>query len=152
MRTFTHHSNEGKKNIYVMYVYDCNAIPNTSTKNISNKETIRAFTKLTEDLKSQGINPCYNITDNKASTTLKLTMKTMNIKYQLVPPSNHRGKNAEIEIQTFKNHFMAGLCSLEKYFHLQLLDRLLQQATISLRLLMQSITLLHISAYTHIFG
>ena len=41
-------------------------------------------------------------------------MKSMNIKYQLVPPSNHRANNAERAIQTFKNHFIAGLCSVDK--------------------------------------
>ena len=76
----------------------------------------------------------------------------MNIKYQLVPPSNHRAYNAEIVIQTFKKHFIAGLCSIEKCFHLQLWYRLLQQATISLNLFRQSRTFPHISAYTHIFG
>ena len=78
-------------------------------------------------------------------------MKTINIKYYLVPSSNHRSNNAEIEIKTFKNHFIAELCNVDKYFHLKLWDRLLQQATISIKLLRQSRTLPHISAYTHIF-
>ena len=54
--------------------------------------------------------------DNEASTTLNLTMATMNIKYQLVTPSNHRAKNVEREIQTFNNHFIAGLCIVENIF------------------------------------
>ena len=72
--------------------------------------------------------------DNEVSTALKLTMTTMNLKYQLVPPSNHRANNAERVIQTFKNHFIAELCSLDKGFHIQLWDILIQQATISLNL------------------
>ena len=103
-------------------------------------------------LKSQGIHPGFHFMDNKASTALNLAMTTINIKYQLVPTSNHRGNNAEREIQTFKNHCIAILCSVEKYFHLQLCDRLLQQETISLNLPRKSRTLPHISAYTHIFG
>ena len=145
-------SSRGGKYIYVMYVYDCNAILTTEMNNICNKETIRAFTSLTEDSKSQGVNPCFHFMDNEASTALKLTMTTMNIKYQLLPPSNHRANNAERAIQTFKNHFIAGMCSVDKYFHLQFWDRILQQATISLNLLRQSRTLPHISAYTQIFG
>ena len=90
--------------------------------------------------------------DNEVSNALNLTMNTMNLKYQLIPPSNNRAKNAERVIQTFKNHFIAGLCSVDKDFHLQLWDRILQQSTISLNFLRQSITLPHISAYTHIFG
>ena len=52
--------------------------------------------------------------DNEASNALKMTMTSMNIKYQLVPPSNNRVKNAERTIQTFKNHFIAVMCSIEK--------------------------------------
>ena len=64
-------------------------------KNRSDKETIRDFTSLTEDLKSRGINPGFHFMENEAYTALKLTMTTMKIKYQLVPPSNHRANNAE---------------------------------------------------------
>ena len=70
---------------------------------------IRVFTDLTEDLKRHRINPGFHFMDNGASTALKMTMTSMNIKYQLVPPINHRAKNAEIAIQTSKNHFIAGL-------------------------------------------
>ena len=90
--------------------------------------------------------------DNEASTALKLKMTTVNIKYQLVPPINHRSNNAERWIQTFNNHLISVLCSIDKYFHLQLWDRILQQAKISINLLRKLITLPHISAYTHIFG
>ena len=86
--------------------------------------------------------------DNEASTALNMTMTTMNINYQLVSPSNHRENNAERLVQTFKNHFIAVLCSVDKDFHLQLWDILLQQERISLNLLRQSRTLPRLSAYT----
>ena len=79
--------------------------------------------------------------DNEASTALNMTMNTMNINYQLVSPSNHRENNAERLVQTFKNHFIAVLCSVDKDFHLQLWDILLQQERISLNLLRQSRTI-----------
>ena len=88
--------------------------------------------------------------DNEAYTALNLTMTNMNIKYQLTPPRNHIAKNAERAIQKFKNNFIAGLCSIDKYFNLQLWDIILQQTKISLNLLRQSITLPHMSAYSHI--
>ena len=135
-----------------MYVYDCNDILTIETKNTSDKEMIRAFTSLTEDLKIRVIHPGLHLMDNKTSTTLKLTMMNMNIKQQLVPPINHISNNAEREIQTFKNHYIAGLYSVDKYFHLQSWYRLLQQEKNSLKLLRKSTTLPHISAYTHIFG
>ena len=134
MQTFPQHFNKGKK-IHVMYVYDCNVILTTATKNRSDKEMIRDFKSLTEDLKIRGIHPGFHFMDNEAYNALNLTKITMKIKYQLVPPINHRENNAEREIQTFRNHFIAGLCSVDKYFHLQLWDRLLQKAKISLNLL-----------------
>ena len=75
---------------------------------------IRYFKSSTMHLKSRGINPGLNFMDNEVSTALKITMIYMNIKYQLVPPSNHRANNAERLIQTFNNHFIAGLCSVDK--------------------------------------
>ena len=101
-----------------MYVYDCNSILTTATKNRSDKEMISSFTTLTEDLKILGIQTGFHFMDNEASAGLKLTTKTMNIKYQLVPPSNHRANNTERVVKTFKNHFIAGLCSVDKDFHL----------------------------------
>ena len=135
-----------------MYVYDCNEIITTEIKNTSDKEMIRAFISLIEYTKIQGIHPGFHFMDNEESTTLNMKMTTMGIKYQLVPPSNQRAKNSERAIQNFKNHFISGLCSVEKDLNLQLWDRLLKQATISLKLLRQSITLPPISAYTHIYG
>ena len=111
-----------------MYVYYCNYILTTSMKNISDKDTIRAFTSLTEDLKIQGINPGFHFMYNKSSTTLKMTMNYMNIKYQLVPPSNHRANNTEIDIQTFKKPFIKVMCRVDKDFHIQLWEIFLQQA------------------------
>ena len=130
-------SSRGNNYIYVMYVYDCNTILTTATKNIRDKEMMRAFTSLTGDLKTPGIKSGFHFMDNEESIALNLTMTTMKIKYQLVPPRNHRGNNSERAIQNLKNHFIAGLYSVDKYFHLQLWDRILQQEKISLKLIRQ---------------
>ena len=50
-RRFPTTSIRGDKYIYVMYVYDFNAILTTEMKNRSNKYMIRVFKSLTEDLK-----------------------------------------------------------------------------------------------------
>ena len=75
---------------------------------------IQSFTYLTEDFKRREINLGFHFMDNEASTALKRTMTSTNINYKLVPPSNHIAKNTERAIQTFKNHFIVGLCSIEK--------------------------------------
>ena len=76
-----------------MYVYSCNVNMTTATKNWSDKKMIRAFTSFTTDLKSRVINPGLNFMDNKLSTAPKTSMDTMDINYQLPPPSNHTVKN-----------------------------------------------------------
>ena len=108
-----------------MYVYDYNAILTTVMKIRSDREVIRFFTYLTEDLKIHGIDPCFNFMNNDASTALKITMTSVNIHYHSVTPNNQRSKTVERDIQTFKNHFIAGMCSVEKDFHLQMWYRLL---------------------------
>ena len=46
---------------------------------------IQAFTELTEDLKIRGIKPGFHFMDKESPKGLKMTVPTMNIKYQLVP-------------------------------------------------------------------
>jgi hypothetical protein len=48
--------------------------------------------------------------------------------YQLVPPHCHRRNAAERTIGTFKEHFVAGLSSVDLNFPMHLWDRLLPQA------------------------
>jgi hypothetical protein len=62
-------------------------------------------------------------------------MHNSDVDYQLVPPGIHRRYAAERAIRTFKNHFIAGLCSVDKNFPMHLWDRLLPQAEITLKLL-----------------
>ena len=90
--------------------------------------------------------------DNETSTALNTKMTSMNIKYQLGPPSKHRAKNVERAMQNFKKYFIAVMWSVEIDFHLQIWDILLQQAKISLNFLTQSRTIPHLSAYTYISG
>ena len=71
-------------------------------KNRSDKEMIRASTELNKYLKISGINPGFNFMDNEAATSFKITMTTMDIKYQLVTPINHRANNAERSIYNFE--------------------------------------------------
>jgi hypothetical protein len=66
---------------------------------------------------------------------LKEYMHDQAIDFQLVPPGTHRRNAAEWAIRTFKNHFIAALCSLDKNFPLHLWDRLLPQAVLTLSLL-----------------
>jgi hypothetical protein len=69
---------------------------------------------------------------------LKHFFTTNDIEYQLVPSRCHRRNAAERAIQTFKEHFVAGLSSVDPTFPLHLWDILLPQAEITLNLLRTS--------------
>ena len=88
--------------------------------------------------------------DNEISNDLKIALKENDTSYQLVPPYSHRRNLAERAIQTWKNHFKAGLASLNPNFPLAEWDRLLHQANVTLNLLRASRSNPKISAYTYI--
>jgi hypothetical protein len=71
------------------------------------------------------------------------------IAYQLVPPHCHRRNAAELAIMTFKEHFVAGLSSVDPSFPMNLWDRLLPQAEITLNLLRTSRLHPQLSAAAH---
>jgi len=74
------------------------------------------------------------------------------IDFQLVPPHVHCCNAAEQAIRTFKNHFIAGLCSVDKDFPLHLWDQLLPQATLMLNLLCGSHLNPKLSAWAQLHG
>jgi hypothetical protein len=74
------------------------------------------------------------------------------VNYQLAPPHIHRRNNAERAIHTFKNHSIAGLCSVDPTFPLKLWDKLLPQATITFNLLRNSRINQSMSAYPKLNG
>jgi hypothetical protein len=66
---------------------------------------------------------------------LKHVFTANDVEYQLVTPHCHRRNAAERAIKTFKEHFVAGLSSVDPTFPLHLRDILLPQAEITLNLL-----------------
>jgi hypothetical protein len=74
---------------------------------------VRAFDLLIQSLILRGLKPLLQHPDNEASLDLRNYLIKQGITYQLAPPHIHRRNNAERAIQTFKNHFIAGLCSVD---------------------------------------
>ena len=67
-------------------------------------------------LTKQGFKPSFNIINNVVSKAIKKYLDEEEIKMQAVEPNNHRVNAAERAIQTFKNHFVAGLGIGDKDF------------------------------------
>ena len=76
-----------------------------------------------------------HVLDNECSKVLKEYMEEENRLFQLVPPHLHRRNTSERAIQTFKNHFIAGIVSTHNDLPLHLWYRLLPQAIVTLNLL-----------------
>jgi hypothetical protein len=128
-------SSNGYQYMLVMYHYDTNGILVTPQKTQHGNEILRGYTKLYEHLHERGFKPTTQWLDNEASNALKTFNRTQAVEYQLVPPHVHRRNSAERAICTWKNHFVAGICSTDTAFPLHLWDRLIDQATITLNLL-----------------
>jgi hypothetical protein len=104
-------------------------------KNRSAGEMVQAYQALIDCLNATGIFPLEHILDNKCSALFKQQIQLNKMTYQLVPPHNHRHKQAEKAIKTFKDHFISILCSTDSSFPLHLWDWLLSQAKHTLNML-----------------
>jgi hypothetical protein len=89
--------------------------------------------------------------DNEASQLLNSYLHDKNIAFQLVPPYSHIINAAEREIRSFKDHLHVGICSTDKAFPMDLLDRLLPQAVIKLNIRISSMNP-KLSASIYIYG
>jgi hypothetical protein len=125
----------------VCYIYDCNYIKVIPMKSRSASKWVKAYDSVHQELTVKGFKPKLQTLDNEASTALKNFFTVNDIAYQLVPPHCHRHNAAERAIRTFKEHFVAGISSVDPYFPLHLWDRLLPQAEITLNLLRTSLPL-----------
>ena len=57
-----------------------------------------------------------HLLDNKSSQEYKDAVAKNGMTYQLIPSHDHRRNVAEKAIQTFKDHFVAVLCSTDAKF------------------------------------
>jgi hypothetical protein len=99
---------------------------------------LRAYDHIHQELTSRGFKPKLQTLDNEASAALKSFLTENDVEYQLVPPHCHRRNTAERDIQTFKEHFVSGLASVDPDFPLHLWDHLLPQTEMTWNLLRKS--------------
>jgi hypothetical protein len=126
---------DGNQYYFVAYAYDPNYVFALPIHNLRDDTILKAFDNVFQELKMKGLKPTFNVTDNQAAQAIKTYLNKENTKWQFVEPNNHRVNAAERAIQTYKNHFISGLCTTDKDWPLQLWDTLTQQALITLNLL-----------------
>jgi hypothetical protein len=145
-------SSKGNSYVMVCYVYECNYVKVIPMKSWSTSEWVRAYDTVHQELTVKGFKPKLQTLNNEASAALNFFFIANDVEYQLVPPHCHRRNAAERAIQTFKEHFVAGLSSVDPTFPLHLWDRLLPQAEITLNLLRTSRLHPRLSAAAHFHG
>jgi hypothetical protein len=102
--------------VLVLYTYNNNAILVELLKNRTEGEQLVAYTKILNQV-ARGTPIAMHWMDNKALAVLKtLLTKDFGLAYQLVSPHIQCRNAAEHAICTFKNHFIAGLCSADDDF------------------------------------
>jgi hypothetical protein len=131
---------------------DSSAIHIEPMKNRSAGEMVQAYQALSDPLNATGIFPLEHILNNKCSALFKQQIQLNKMTYQLVPLSDHRHNRAEKAIQTFKDHFVSILCSMDSSFPLHLWNRLLSQVEHTLNMLCPAQMLKTVSAYKYLYG
>ena len=137
----------------VMVEIDSSGILVEPMKSRKDDEMIRAYTSLVTRLKRANIVPRKHVLDNEVSENMKeLIRSSYNMELELVPPGCHRRNAAEVAIRNFKAHFLSILAGVAEDFPMQLWDRLLPQAEITINLLRQSNATPTVLAYAHMSG
>jgi hypothetical protein len=113
-------SSSGHNYILTLYDYDINTISTEPMKNRTDEEMIRAYTSLHEKLINAGLKPELQVMENECSKAFRQYLTDEHIYLQLETPQIHQKNAAERDIQTFKNYFVARLCSVDKQFPMHL--------------------------------
>jgi hypothetical protein len=145
-------SSRGNTSLMVFFDVDANYIDAEPIRNHHDNQMIPAYQALWKRTsRGRTSKPMVHILDNEASEAFKEEIRK-NCTLQLVPPDTHRRNLAERAIQTFKSHFISILAGVDESFPMNLWDRLIPQAVLTLNLLRQSNKTPSISAYQHVNG
>ncbi len=145
-------SSTGNNYILIVYDYDSNAILAVPLKNRKSETILAAYQVAHHRLCQAGLCPKLQCLDNEASRALQDFLTDEGVDYQLVPPHLHCHNAAERAIWMFKNHFIAGLCSVDHQFPIHLWDQLIPQAELTLNLLHGSRINPKLSAWAQLHG
>jgi hypothetical protein len=145
-------SSAGYSYLLLMYEYDSNYIHAELMKNRTGPEILAAYKRGHNLFSSKGFKPRLQTLDNEASEALQQFFRDENVDYQLVPPHVHRQNSAERACRTYKNHFIAGLCTTPPDIPMHLWCRLVPQSLITLNLMRKSRINPNISAWEQLHG
>ena len=124
----------------IAYNYGTSSIFSKSCADFKDDTIDAALKEAVNELKTKGFTPTFNVVDNQATVPMTpfINTKTDGCKWQFVEASHYHVNTVEGAIQTFKNHFVSGLSSIELRCPLQLWDHLSTHIRLTLNLLCKS--------------
>ena len=138
--------------IFALHHCDSNVILLEPVCNRKAETLLAAYEKIHKCLTKAGCCPKLQRLDNEASNILTDFMEEKDVKYQFVPPHDHRRNAAERAIRTAKCHLIAGWCSTHKDFPMYLWSHTIHHAKHTLNLLRGSRMNPKLSAWEQIEG
>jgi hypothetical protein len=138
----------GNKCQFVCYEYRSNAILVLAMKDQTDDSLHAVFKDVYEFLTARGFKPKLNECSNRIQKYIKSTGADI----QLVNSNDHRVNACVRAIQTWKNHWIAGLSTVDPACPLQLWCKFIQQGQDTLNLLCKSRINPRLSAYAILNG
>eukprot|EP00804_Cyclotella_cryptica_P001975 CCRYP_007400-RA/>CCRYP_007400-RA protein AED:0.40 eAED:0.27 QI:0/0/0/1/0.33/0/4/0/700 len=145
----SYHSNKYQ---FVAYEYRSNAILVRALKDQTDKSLIAAFTYVYEYLTDCRFRPKLNVMDNQCSKAVEKYIRSTKATIQRVNPYDHRVNAAELAIQTWKEHWLSGMGTLDPNCPIQLWCQFIEQGQYTLNLLRVSRVNPKLSAYAVLDG
>ena len=131
-------SSHDTKYLLVLYGYDSNDILAEPMCSRTGPEHLAAYQQATQALVARGLHPNIKRLYNEVFSKLKAHIVASDINYQLAHPHIHQRIWDDQEIFTFKNHLLALISSCDRKLIMNLWERLLYQALLTLNLLRPS--------------
>jgi hypothetical protein len=150
--SMTDQSFHGKRYQFVAYEYRSNAILVRALRDLTDASMLEAFQDVYQYLTNKGFKPKLNVMDNQCSKCIQNFIKSTNADIQLVNPDDHRVNAAERAIQTWKNHWIAGLSTVDPACPIGLWCQFLEQGQMTLNLLRAARINPKLSAYAILEG
>jgi hypothetical protein len=108
--------------VFVVCIYDLNAILVHAMPSKNNGAMIAAFTYILVDFYAHGYAPTLNVMDNEYSKAVKAHTGNYYMDIHLIPPHNHWVNAAKRAIATFNEHLTSALATVDRNCPLQLWD------------------------------
>eukprot|EP00804_Cyclotella_cryptica_P000709 CCRYP_000992-RA/>CCRYP_000992-RA protein AED:0.49 eAED:0.36 QI:0/0/0/1/0/0/4/0/407 len=107
-------------------------------KDQTDKSLTNAFREVYEYLTDRGFQPKLNVMDNQCSKAVEKYIRSTKADIQLVNPDDHPVNAAERAIQTWKEHWLSGMGTLDPTCPIQLWCQFIEQGQDTLNLLAPS--------------